>query len=154
MEGITIVEGSSAHKKYKGAGIDVKTVSAKELLERGFCNNFLLNLAQHKESALVGDLRRRLREGVKHVPEGGRTNKGGPDGRAFNGVGEEPEPARPPDLSRHPRAYDAVTLTKPVPKPGYGGQGRSLDQASIGAGPDPATGFGNRGFPMTRGTYR
>jgi hypothetical protein len=155
VEGIVIVEGSSAHKRYSEAGIECKTVEPKTLLEQGYCNNFLLNLAQHKESALVADLRRRLREGVKHhVPEGGRTNKSGPDGRAFNSVGEEPVPARPPDLRRHPRAYDADTLTKPVPKPGYSGQGRSLDQASIGAGPDPATGFGNRGFPMTRGTYR
>ena len=57
-------------------------------------------------------------------------------------------------LDEHPRAYDARTMAKPVLKPGYSGQGRSLDQASIGAGPDPATGFGTRGFPMTRGTYR
>jgi hypothetical protein len=50
---IVIVEGSSVHRTYQEAGIEVETVPASQLLAQGFCNDFLLAMATPQERALA-----------------------------------------------------------------------------------------------------
>lgn len=64
IDGVTIVEGSSAHKLYNEAGIEVTTVAASELIGQGFVNDFLLNLAAPEQAERVKSLRAGLRAGV------------------------------------------------------------------------------------------
>jgi hypothetical protein len=50
---IVIVEGSSIHRAYQEAGIEVETVPASQMLAQGFCNDFLLDMATPQERALA-----------------------------------------------------------------------------------------------------
>jgi hypothetical protein len=50
---IVIVEGSSIHREYEKAGIEVDTVPASQLLAQGYCNDFLLAMATPQERALA-----------------------------------------------------------------------------------------------------
>jgi hypothetical protein len=63
---IVIVQGSEIDRLYIEAGIEHATTPASELLAHGYCNEFLLKLATPAESALVSDLRAKLKAGVKH----------------------------------------------------------------------------------------
>jgi hypothetical protein len=60
---IVIVEGSSIHRAYREAGIEVDTVPASRLLAQGFCNDFLLAMASPKERELAGT---KLKEPIKN----------------------------------------------------------------------------------------
>lgn len=64
IDGVVIVEGSSAHKLYSEAGIEVGTTPASELIAKGYCNEFLLALAPPEQSSLVDSLRASLKAGV------------------------------------------------------------------------------------------
>jgi hypothetical protein len=66
LDGIVIVQGSSADRLYNEHGIQHATTPARELIEAGFVNEFLLKLATPAESALVADLRAKLKRGVPH----------------------------------------------------------------------------------------
>ncbi len=66
LEGIVIVKGSSADRLYNEHGIEHATTPARELIEAGYVNDFLLKLATPAESALVADLRAKLKAGVPH----------------------------------------------------------------------------------------
>jgi hypothetical protein len=50
---ITIVEGSSVHRAYQQAGIEVDAVPASQLLAQGYCNDFLLAMATPAERELA-----------------------------------------------------------------------------------------------------
>ena len=91
---IVIVEGSSIHRTYVEAGIEVDAVPAAPLIAQGYCNSFLLPLATADEVA-------RVKTPEKYVPM--------------------PEPEPEPELRRHPRAYNAATGEKfERPTPGGG----------------------------------
>jgi len=60
-----IVQGSEVDCLYTEAGIEHATTPASELLAQGYCNEFLLRMATPAESALVEDLRAKLKAGVK-----------------------------------------------------------------------------------------
>jgi hypothetical protein len=62
---IVIVQGSEVDCLYTEAGIEHATTPASELLAQGYCNEFLLRMATPAESALVEDLRAKLKAGVK-----------------------------------------------------------------------------------------
>jgi hypothetical protein len=66
LDGIVIVQGSSVDRLYNEAGIQHPTTPASDLLAQGFCNEFLMRMATPAESALVSDLRAKLKAGVKH----------------------------------------------------------------------------------------
>jgi hypothetical protein len=51
--GIVIVEGSSIHRAYQEAGIEVDAVPASALLAQGYCNDFLLDMATPQERELA-----------------------------------------------------------------------------------------------------
>ncbi len=55
---IVIVEGSSIHRTYQEAGIEVDTVPASQLLAEGYVNDFLLDMATPQERALAEAKRR------------------------------------------------------------------------------------------------
>jgi len=61
---IIIVEGSSIHRAYREAGIEVNAVPASQLLAQGYCNDFLLDMATPVERELV---EAKLKEPVKHI---------------------------------------------------------------------------------------
>lgn len=63
---IIIVTGSTIHRTYKEAGIEVDTVPASRLLAEGFCNDFLLDMATPQERALAEAKRT---EPIKHTPK-------------------------------------------------------------------------------------
>jgi hypothetical protein len=50
---IVIVEGSSIHRTYQEAGIEVDAVPASQLLAQGYCNDFLLDMATPEERKLA-----------------------------------------------------------------------------------------------------
>ena len=50
---IVIVEGSSIHRTYQEAGIEVDTVPASQLLAEGYVNDFLLAMATPQERQLA-----------------------------------------------------------------------------------------------------
>jgi hypothetical protein len=50
---IVIVEGSSIHREYQKAGIEVDAVPASQLLAQGYCNDFLLDMATPVERELA-----------------------------------------------------------------------------------------------------
>ena len=50
---IVIVEGSSIHRAYQEAGIEVDAVPAPQLLAQGYCNDFLLDMATAEERKLA-----------------------------------------------------------------------------------------------------
>jgi hypothetical protein len=60
---IIIVEGSSIHRAYREAGIEVDAVPASQLLAQGYCNDFLLALATPEERKLA---EAKLKEPVVH----------------------------------------------------------------------------------------
>jgi hypothetical protein len=60
---IVIVEGSSIHRAYQEAGIEVDAVPARDLLAQGFCNDFLLAMATPAERALAET---KLKEPIKN----------------------------------------------------------------------------------------
>jgi hypothetical protein len=62
---IVIVEGSSIHRAYQEAGIEVDAVPASHLLAQGYCNDFLLAMATPKERELA---EAKLKEPVKNHP--------------------------------------------------------------------------------------
>ena len=127
LEGIIIVEGSEAHRKYSEAGIECKTTPAKELLEKGFCNGFLLKLAKPQESALVKDLRAKLAQGVKHPQPSHPVQK-------FNS--EPPATKLPPNH----RMYEVPPLSKPR-QPAPPSDVNRIDAAEqVGYGKPPAGG--------------
>ncbi len=63
---IVIVEGSSIHRTYQEAGIEVDTVPASQLLAEGYVNDFLLDMATPKERALAEAKRM---EPIQHTPK-------------------------------------------------------------------------------------
>ncbi len=63
---IVVVEGSSIHRAYQEAGIEVDTVPASQLLAQGFCNDFLLDMATPQERALAEAKRK---EPIQHTPK-------------------------------------------------------------------------------------
>jgi hypothetical protein len=97
LDGIVIVAGSSADRLYNEAGIPHATTPARELIEAGFVNEFLLRLASPAESALVSDLRAKLKAGVKHPLPAHAVQKFKP--------GDESTTEPQPDIRNHPRAY-------------------------------------------------
>jgi hypothetical protein len=50
---IVIVEGSSVHRAYQEAGIEVDAVPASQMLAQGYCNDFLLDMATPQERKLA-----------------------------------------------------------------------------------------------------
>jgi hypothetical protein len=50
---IVIVKGSSIHRAYQEAGIEVDAVPASQLLAQGYCNDFLLDMATPQERELA-----------------------------------------------------------------------------------------------------
>jgi hypothetical protein len=60
---IVIVEGSSIHREYQEAGIEVDTVPVSQLLAQGYCNDFLLDMATPQERELA---EAKLKEPVVH----------------------------------------------------------------------------------------
>ena len=66
LDGIVIIAGSSADRLYNEAGIAHATTPASDLLAQGYCNELLLRMAKPAESALVSDLRAKLKAGVRH----------------------------------------------------------------------------------------
>jgi hypothetical protein len=66
LDGIVIVKGSSADRLYNEHGIEHATTPARELIEAGYVNEFLLKLATPAEMALVADLRAKLKRGIPH----------------------------------------------------------------------------------------
>jgi hypothetical protein len=63
LDGIVIVAGSSADRLYNEAGIAHATTPARELIEAGYVNDFLLALATPAEQALA---RAKLKRGIPH----------------------------------------------------------------------------------------
>lgn len=63
---IIIVEGSSIHRAYQEAGIEVDAVPASRLLAQGYCNDFLLDMATPHERALAEAKRK---EPIQHTPK-------------------------------------------------------------------------------------
>jgi hypothetical protein len=63
---IVIVEGSSIHRAYQEAGIEVDAVPARDLLAQGFCNDFLLDMATPAERAFAEAKRK---EPIQHTPK-------------------------------------------------------------------------------------
>jgi hypothetical protein len=61
---IVIVEGSSIHRAYQEAGIEVDAVPVSQLLAQGYCNDFLLAMATPVERELA---MAKLKEPVKHI---------------------------------------------------------------------------------------
>lgn len=92
-KGIVIVEGSSVHRAYIEARIEVDAQPAAVLVAQGYCNSFLTKLTTPEEVA-------RAKQPEQYAPM----------------PPPEPEPA----LRRHPRAYMADTGEKP-PRPAPGG---------------------------------
>ena len=66
LDGIVIVNGSSADRLYNEHGIDHATTPASDLIAQGYCNEFLLKLATPAEQPLVDALRAKLKLGVPH----------------------------------------------------------------------------------------
>ncbi len=100
LDGIVIIAGSSADRLYNEAGIAHATTPASDLLAQGYCNELLLRMAKPAESALVSDLRAKLKAGVRHPLPTHAVQKFKP--------GDEPatEPQPPEsDVRNHPRAY-------------------------------------------------
>ena len=63
---IVIVEGSSIHRAYQEAGIEVDAVPATQLLAQGYCNDFLLAMATPAERELAAA---KFKEPIKnHAP--------------------------------------------------------------------------------------
>jgi hypothetical protein len=60
---IVIVEGSSIHRAYQEAGIEVNAVPASQLLAQGYCNDFLLAMATSAERKLA---EAKLKEPIKN----------------------------------------------------------------------------------------
>ena len=94
--------GSSADRLYNEAGIAHATTPASDLLAQGYCNELLLRMAKPAESALVSDLRAKLKAGVRHPLPTHAVQKFKP--------GDEPatEP-QPPEFGRSqssPRLFD------------------------------------------------
>ena len=149
---IVIVEGSSVHRKYQEAGIEVEAVPAAQLIEWGFCNDFLLALAGPKESALVADLRAKLKEPIQHHRPSHHVEVGKPDAEAQEDARMEREAeaahARGHDLRSHPRAYYVGTLQKPRPTPGKGEREVRIDSGErTGYGVAPPGGVSVTQFP-------
>lgn len=63
---IVIVEGSSIHRAYREAGIEVDTVPASQLLAEGYVNDFLLAMATPSERELAEAKRK---EPIQHTPK-------------------------------------------------------------------------------------
>jgi hypothetical protein len=63
---IVIVEGSSIHRTYQEAKVEVDTVPASELLAKGYCNDFLLDMATPAERKLAEAKRS---EPIQHTPK-------------------------------------------------------------------------------------
>ncbi len=61
---IVIVEGSSIHRAYQEAGVEVDTVPASKLLAEGYVNDFLLDMATPEERKLA---EARRNEPVGHI---------------------------------------------------------------------------------------
>ncbi|MGO9686522.1 MAG: hypothetical protein ACLPTZ_28770 [Beijerinckiaceae bacterium] len=119
---IVIVEGSSIHRTYVEAGIEVDAVPAAPLIAQGYCNDFLLPLATADEVA-------RVKTPEKYVPM--------------------PEPEPEPELRRHPRAYNAATGEKfERPTPGGGERYATVDgEERTGYGVPPPGGVSVTKFP-------
>jgi hypothetical protein len=151
---IVIVEGSSVHKAYVAAGIEVEAVPAAQLLEWGFCNEFLFKLAKTpEESALVADLRAKLKEPIQHRQPSHHVEVGRPDAEAEEDakMAREAEAAhaRGRSLRSHPRAYEVDTLTKPRPTPGKGEREARIDSGErTGYGVAPPGGVSVTQFPQ------
>jgi hypothetical protein len=62
---IVIVHGSSIHRAYQEAGIEVDAVPAAQLLAQSYCNDFLLAMASPQDRELA---EARLKEPVKNHP--------------------------------------------------------------------------------------
>ena len=114
---IVIVEGSSVHRAYQEAGIEVDAVPAGELIAQGYCNDFLLKLAGPAESALVKELRAKLKEPIQHRQPSHHVEVAGRDNDQPDDLPEKPL-TRP--LDQHPRAYWEPPLRKPRKAPGTG----------------------------------
>ena len=61
---IVIVEGSSIHRAYQEAGIEVNAVPASQLLAQGYVNDFLIAMATPQERELAEAKRN---EPIKHI---------------------------------------------------------------------------------------
>ncbi len=120
---IVIVEGSSIHRTYIEAGIEVEAVPAAPLIAQGYVNDFLLPLATADEVA-----RAKRPEQYAPVPE------------------PEPEPV----WRRHPRAYMADTGERPPrPTPGGGEHYARVDSGErTGYGVAPPGGVSVTQFPQ------
>jgi len=101
---IVIVEGSSIHRAYQEARIEVEAVPAAQLLAQGYCNDFLIAMAtpQERELAIA-----KLKEPVKNHPVQKPV------------IEPPPEPDAPPQVVKDNRvSKDPFMTIDGKPKPG------------------------------------
>jgi hypothetical protein len=102
---IVIVEGSSIHRAYQEAGIEVNAVPASRLLAQGYCNDFLLDMATPQERELA---EAKLKEPVVHqVPV-----------KKLDAVEREPEDAPAKAVRDNRVSNDPYMDVSGKPKPG------------------------------------
>jgi hypothetical protein len=101
-----------------------------------------------EETALVRDLRARLKAGVTNPkPDGPVEILGRATGDKPDNVSSFPQDV-PPTLADHPRAYQGEPTHVPAEKPNYARKLSTggIDQAGMGRGPDPSLIGKSRGF--------